>query len=303
MKIVFMGTPEIAVPALRAIDDKYGVEALVCQPDKAVGRKMIITPPETKVFAEGRGIKVFQPQSIRRENDFLFEMKPDLIVVMAYGKILPKEILQLPKYGCINLHASLLPKYRGAAPIQWSIFNGDCATGVTVMRMDEGMDTGDIIESFELKIAADDTAVSLFSKIAELAAERVCGVIDDIVSNKASYKKQDESLSTRAPMINKEDGLVSFTGMTAEEICNAYRAFAIWPQAYFEASGINVKIISAKPAEQSGKAGTIASTKPLAVFAKQGTVILEQVKPQGSREMQGNEYIAGRRLKAGDSIL
>ena len=152
MKIVFMGTPEIAVPALRAIAAKYDVAAAVCQPDKAVGRKKIMTAPAVKQCANELGIPVFQPASIKKDNAFLFDIAPDMIVVMAYGKILPPEVIALPKYGCINLHGSLLPKYRGSAPIQWSLYNGDTETGITVMRMDEHMDTGDIIKLLPIEI-------------------------------------------------------------------------------------------------------------------------------------------------------
>lgn len=303
MKIVFMGTPGIAVPALSALADRYGVEALVCQPDKAVGRNMTVTPPETKVFAESRGIKVFQPQSIRKDNQFLFDINPDIIIVMAYGKILPKEILELPKYGCINLHASLLPRYRGAAPIQWALYNGESTTGITVMRMDEGMDTGEIAEVFELPIEADDTAISLFDKLAALAADNVCGAVDRIVGGKTEFKKQDAEAATKAPLIIKEDAAVSFTQMTATEMFNAFRAFAIWPQAYFQSNGISVKIMAAAFSDSNGEPGTVACVKPLSVFAKQGCLVLDRVKPQGSREMFGYEYAAGRRLKKGDSLI
>lgn len=302
MKIVFMGTPEIAVPALRAIAAKYDVAAAVCQPDKAVGRKQIMTAPAVKQCANELGIPVFQPASIKKDNAFLFDIAPDMIVVMAYGKILPPEVIALPKYGCINLHGSLLPKYRGSAPIQWSLYNGDTETGITVMRMDEHMDTGDIIKLLPIEVSEQDTAASMFEKLAKLAAKNVCLSIEDIESGKAVYTKQDDNEATMAPMIKKEDALVNFDDMTGRQIVNAVRAFDIWPGAYFAVGDSGVKITSATYADKSGEPGTIASLRPLVVYAKTGAVELVKVKPQNSREMTGAEYIVGRRLKADQSI-
>lgn len=305
MKIVFMGTPEIAVPAFEALQRQYGVAAAVCQPDKPVGRRQVLTPPPIKLSAEKLGVPVFQPASIRKDNQFLFDLKPELIVVMAYGKILPREILELPRFGCVNLHASLLPKYRGAAPIQWALYHGETETGITAMQMDEGMDTGGILRYYPIAIEPDDDAVSLFRKLGELGGAVAGRTVELVTGGHAALLPQVNEAATMAPMIRREDALVSFAATGARQIVNAARAFSLWPGAYFIYNGQEVKLLKAVFHEQEEVQpyGTVLSTAPLCVSAKGGAVELVRVKPQGSREMTGSEFLAGRRLKKGDLLF
>ena len=200
--------------------------AVFAQPDKPVGRKQILTPPETKVLAQKYDITVYQPKTLRDGEAYkvLKELNPDAIVVVAYGKILPKEILDLPKYGCINGHASLLPKLRGSAPIQWAIINGEKQTGITTMQMDEGMDTGDILETVITEIGIDETAEELFDRLAPLSADLMVSTLKKAEQGVLNPLKQDESNATYAPMIKKEMAHLDFA-KTADEICNAVRGF------------------------------------------------------------------------------
>ncbi len=228
MKIVFMGTPDYAVKTLEAlINAGHTVAAVFAQPDKPVGRKQILTPPPVKVCAEKYGIPVFQPRNLRdgEAERIIRDIAPDAIAVVAYGKILPTEILTLPRYGCINGHASLLPKYRGAAPIQWCIVNGEKETGVTAMQMDKGMDTGDILKTAVTEIGAEETAGELFERLSVIGAKLLVKTLADLEDGGITPVKQDESKATAAPIIKKEMAKVSFHDMTADEVHNAVRGF------------------------------------------------------------------------------
>ena len=218
MRIVFLGTPDFAVKPLEAIlNSHHEVLAVVTQPDKPVGRKGIITPCDVKVFAESKGVKTLSYNKIRLEGvDDLKGLNPDIMVTCAYGQILSKEILDIAKHGVINIHASLLPKYRGSAPIQWAIINGETQTGVTIMQTDVGVDTGDIIKSVSLEISPTETAGELFDRLSILGAQTIVGVLDDIENGNITKIKQDESLATHVGMLKKEDGKLDFTKSTAD---------------------------------------------------------------------------------------
>lgn len=308
MKLVFMGTPDYAVNTLEAlITAGHNVAAVFAQPDKPVGRKHIITAPPVKVCAEKHGITVYQPNTLRdgKAEEILKEIAPDAIVVVAYGKILPKEILEIPKYGCVNGHASLLPKYRGASPIQWCIVCGETETGVTAMKMDEGMDTGDILKTVRTEIGAEETAEELFERLSGITAELLVNTLADLGKGNITPKKQDEKNASYAPIIKKEMAQLDFINMTAKEIHNAVRGYYSWPCAYFFLENKRVKVIKAAVVGNTGaKAGTvIKSTDSLVIACKDGTAVeLVTVQPEGSKPMSAKQMLCGRPIANGTVI-
>ena len=306
MKIVFMGTPDYAVKTLEAlINAGHTVAAVFAQPDKPVGRKQILTPPPVKVCAEMHGIPVFQPRTLRdgEAEKIIRNIAPDVIAVVAYGKILPTEILTLPRYGCINGHASLLPKYRGAAPIQWCIVNGEKETGVTAMQMDEGMDTGDILETAVTEIGAEETAGELFERLSVIGAKLLVKTLADLENGNVTPIKQDESKATSAPIIKKEMAKISFHDMTAEEVHNAVRGFYPWPVAFFISGGKRIKIIKSRVVNMRGTAGTVLkSDSELIVACRKEAVALETIQPEGSKPMTAKQYLCGRPIALGTEI-
>ncbi len=308
MKLVFMGTPDYAVNTLEAlISAGHNVAAVFAQPDKPVGRKHIITPPPVKVCAENHGIAVYQPNTLRdgKAEEILKEIAPDAIVVVAYGKILPKEILNIPKYGCVNGHASLLPKYRGASPIQWCIVCGETETGVTAMKMDEGMDTGDILKTAQTEIGDEETAEELFDRLSGLTAELLVNTLSDLEKGNITPKKQDEEKASYAPIIKKEMAFLDFKNMTATEIHNAVRGYYSWPCAYFFLENKRIKVIKAAVADKTNaKAGTVVkSTDSLVIACKDGTAIeLVTVQPEGSKPMTAKQMLCGRPIAVGTVI-
>lgn len=308
MKLVFMGTPDYAVNTLEAlISAGHNVAAVFAQPDKPVGRKHIITPPPVKVCAENHGIAVYQPNTLRdgKAEEILKEIAPDAIVVVAYGKILPKEILNIPKYGCVNGHASLLPKYRGASPIQWCIVCGETETGVTAMKMDEGMDTGDILKTAKTEIGDEETAEELFDRLSGLTAELLVNTLADLEKGNITPKKQDEEKASYAPIIKKEMAFLDFKNMTATEIHNAVRGYYSWPCAYFFLENKRIKVIKAAVADNTNaKAGTvIKSTDSLVIACKDGTAVeLVTVQPEGSKPMSAKQMLCGRPIAVGTVI-
>ncbi len=306
MKIVFMGTPDYAVKTLEAlIGAGHTVAAVFAQPDKPVGRKQILTPPPVKVCAEMHGIPVFQPRTLRdgEAEKIIRNIAPDVIAVVAYGKILPTEILTLPRYGCVNGHASLLPKYRGAAPIQWCIVNGEKETGVTAMQMDEGMDTGDILETAVTEIGAEETAGELFERLSVIGAKLMVKTLADIENGNVTPIKQDESKATSAPIIKKEMAKISFHDMTADEVHNAVRGFYPWPVAFFISGGKRIKIIKSRVVNMHGTAGTVLkSDSELIVACKKEAVAIETIQPEGSKPMSAKQYLCGRSIALGTEI-
>lgn len=306
MRIVFMGTPDYAAVTLqKLIDEKYDIAAVFAQPDKPVGRKQILTPPATKVVALNNNIPVYQPKSLRNGEayDILKELNPDVIVVVAYGKILPKEILDLPKYGCINGHASLLPKLRGASPIQWSIVTGETKTGVTTMLMDEGMDTGDILETIVTDIGKEETAEELFDRLAVMSADLMVLTLQKAKEGTLEPKKQNEKEATYAPIINKEMAHIDFN-KTADQICNEVRGFYSWPCSYCFINGKRIKVIKAKKsnltASECGR--VIASENTLVVSCKDGSVELISVQPEGSKVMSAKMMLNGYKIAEGTVV-
>ena len=302
MRIVFMGTPDFAAAILkRLIDTDRNVVGVFSQPDKPVGRKQIIMPTATKALAMEHGIPVYQPAKLRDGEALriMQELKPDLTVVAAYGKILPKDILDVPKFGNVNVHGSLLPKYRGSAPIQWSVINGDKVTGITTMYMAEGMDTGDMIMKFELPIGEDETAGELFDRMAELGAESIEKTLELFDKGEVIGQPQNEEEATYAPMLKKEMGEIDFE-KSAEEIHNLVRGLNPWPTAYTFLDGKSVKIHEAKAAEGfSGNPGELLDEKRFIVGCKNGAVELITVQPEGKNKMSGADFIRGRRLVKG----
>lgn len=308
MKLVFMGTPDYAVNTLEAlISAGHNVAAVFAQPDKPVGRKHIITPPPVKVCAQKHGITVYQPNTLRDgiAEEMLKEIAPDVIVVVAYGKILPKEILGIPKYGCVNGHASLLPKYRGASPIQWCIVCGEKETGVTAMLMDEGMDTGDILKTVKTEIGAEETAEELFGRLSGITAELLVNTLADLEKGNITPIKQNEENASYAPIIKKEMAQLDFKNMTATEIHNAVRGYYSWPCAYFFLENKRVKVIKAAVADNTNaKAGTvIKSDDSLVIACKDGTAVeLVTVQPEGSKPMTAKQMLCGRPIATGTVI-
>lgn len=306
MKIVFMGTPDYAVKTLEAlINAGHTVAAVFAQPDKPVGRKQILTPPPVKVCAEKYGIPVFQPRNLRdgEAERIIRDIAPDAIAVVAYGKILPTEILTLPRYGCINGHASLLPKYRGAAPIQWCIVNGEKETGVTAMQMDKGMDTGDILKTAVTEIGAEETAGELFERLSVIGAKLLVKTLADLEDGGITPVKQDESKATAAPIIKKEMAKVSFHDMTADEVHNAVRGFYPWPVAFFISGGKRIKIIKSRVVNMRGTAGAVLkSDNGLIVACRENAISLETIQPEGSKPMSAKQYLCGRTIALGTEI-
>ena len=305
MRIVFMGTPDFAAAILkRLIDTGRNVVGVFSQPDKPVGRKQVIMPTATKALAMEHGIPVFQPAKLRDGEALriMQELKPDLTVVAAYGKILPKDILDVAPLGNVNVHGSLLPKYRGSAPIQWSVINGDKVTGITTMFMAEGMDTGDMIMKFELPIGEDETAGELFDRMAKLGAESIEKTLELFDSGEVKGKPQNEEEATYAPMLKKEMGEIDF-GKTAEEIHNLVRGLNPWPTAFTFLDGKTIKVHEAKEAEGfSGTEGELLDEKRFVVGTKNGAVEFITVQPEGKNKMSGADFIRGRRLAKGTAF-
>lgn len=305
MRIIFMGTPDFAVGTLQAlVDAGHEVVLAVTQPDKPQGRKQILTPPPVKTAAQQAGIPVYQPVRVREQAsiDYLRSFSPELIVVAAFGQILPKELLDMPRYGCINVHASLLPKYRGAAPIQWAILNGDATTGVTIMRMDVGLDTGDMIAKTELAIAPEDTGGSLFDRLAEAGAALCVQTIPSIVDGTAVYTPQDEAAATKVGQISKKDGRMDFTG-TAIQLADQVRALNPWPSAYTSLNGKTLKIWSAAVRQENSReaAGCLAfvDKDSFGIQTGDGVLVCREVQYEGKKRMSAADFLRGNALCAG----
>ncbi len=307
MKIVFMGTPDYAVPTLKALcSSEYEISAVFTQPDKAVGRKQILTPPPIKITAEENNIPVYQPKSLRDGEtlNILKRINPDIIIVVAYGKILPKEILDMPKYGCINAHASLLPKYRGASPIQWCIVCGETRTGVTLQVMDEGIDTGDILDTAEVDIGDNETAEELFERLSIVSADLTLKTVKRLADNDIFPKKQAGEASY-APIIKKEMARLDFINMTAAEIHNSVRGYYSWPCAYFILNNKRVKVLSSLIGDDtdSPAGSVINNADELIVACKDNTSIrLINIQPEGSKPMTSKQMLCGNKIALGTII-
>jgi methionyl-tRNA formyltransferase len=305
MAIIFFGTPQFAVPSLRAlIENKEDVALVVSQPDKAKGRGHVFSSPPVKDLALSYGIKVLQPPKVKDTNLFeeLQSISPEFIVVVAYGKILPKEILYIPKMGCINVHASLLPKYRGAAPIQWALINGDKITGITTILMDEGLDTGDILLQSKIDIRDEDNFITLSERLSKLGASLLIETIRGIRRGEIKPKKQDGEASY-APPFKKEDGRIDWN-KSAESIVNLVRALNPWPSTYCYFNGERIKILKAR-VQMSNREdlfpGRIAkaSDGELIIETSKDLLLIEELQPEGKKVMSVRSFLSGRRLKEG----
>ena len=304
MKIIYMGTPDFAVPALKALaNSEHTVCAVFTQPDKPRGRKMIMTPPDVKVCAQELDIPVYQPHSMKSEEalEIINNYNPDVIVVAAYGQIIPKSVLDAPKYGCVNIHGSLLPKYRGASPIQQSVLNGDKITGVTTMLMDVGIDTGDILLTKETEIGENETSGELFDRLADLGGELILETLKALEEGTVTPVKQDESLSSHTSKIDKSLCPIDFT-KSADEVHNKVRGLNPWPVATTKICGKNVKVYSTKLCEKSGKCGHVISTKPLIIACGEGSVEICEIQPEGKKRMSTEAFLAGHKIEIGDVI-
>jgi len=299
MRIVFMGTPDFAVPSLqRLVDDGHEVVAVYCQPDKPQGRHFTLTPPPVKVLAQQLGIEVLQPPTLKNEEaqQILAKFAPDIIAVAAYGKILPKAVLDMPKYGCINVHGSLLPKYRGAAPIQWAVINGEEKSGVTIMQMAEGLDTGDMLLVRDTEIGADETAGELFDRIATLGADALSEALVNIENLKAV--PQDDALACWAPPLKKADGEINWQ-KTTTEIYSLIRGVSPWPGAYTIFGAKRLKIHKAALCDKNGEAGALLDDARLIIGCGEGSVELLEVQLEGAKRISAADFIRGQRLSKG----
>ncbi|WP_294909259.1 methionyl-tRNA formyltransferase [uncultured Ruminococcus sp.] len=304
MKIIYMGTPDFAVPALKSLaSSEHEVCAVFTQPDKPRGRKMVLTPPDVKVCAQSLDIPVYQPESMKNGDalEIIGRYNPDVIVVAAYGKILPKAVLDAPKFGCINIHGSLLPKYRGAAPIQQSVLNGDKVTGITTMLMDVGLDTGDILLTEETEIGENETSGELFDRLAELGGKLILKTLSALEKGEITPKKQDESLATHTSKIDKSLCPIDFS-KSAFEVHNKVRGLNPWPVATTKICGKNVKVYSTRLCPKSGTNGEVISTKPLVVGCGEKSVEILELQPEGKKRMTADAFLAGHKLEIGDII-
>lgn len=303
MNVVFMGTPDFAVPSLENIAKVHNVQAVFTQPDKPVGRKMVLTPPDVKVCAEKLGIPVYQPVKLKDSDSYeiIKDLNPDVIVVVAYGQILPENILNIPKYGCINVHGSLLPKYRGAAPIQWSVLNGDKVTGVTTMYMEKGLDTGDILETKEYEIGINDTAGEVFDTLAEMGGKLILDTLEKAEKSELHPIKQDDSKSSYAKMLDKSMCNIDFS-KTNLQVHNQVRGLSPWPVASTKLNGKVLKIFETRLAEGKGKPGEILNTNPLTIACGEGAVVVNTVQLQGKKKMDSKAFLQGHKLEKGTVI-
>lgn len=302
MRIVFFGTPLFAVPSLNAlIQAGEEIAAVVTQPDKKKGRGHLLSQSPVKELAISKGIRILQPASMK-DTDFLNKLsliKPELIVVVAYGKILSESILNLPAHGCINVHASLLPKYRGAAPISWAIINGEEITGITTMLMDQGLDTGDILLQEEIKISDEDTTETLSRKLSELGASLLLKTIKGIKDGSVKPKHQSGE-ATYAPVIKKEDGRIIWS-KTAIELFNFVRGMYPWPGAYCHLNKERIKLIKVKALDGSGKSGRIEKVQKdeFVVGTGKGLLSIIELQPEGKKIMSAEAFLQGRNIREG----
>lgn len=306
MKIVFMGTPDFAVPCLRTLAASgHEVAAVFTQPDKPKGRGYKMIPTPVKAAANEYGYSVYQPLSLRKGEDaeqsmkILNDIAPDIIVVTAYGQILPKEILELPKHGCINIHASLLPKYRGAAPINWVLLNGEKVTGVTSMQMSEGLDTGDMLIKKSTEIGENETYSQLYSRLSVMGGEVLEETLKAIEEGTLAPEKQDDALSCYSPMIKKEMSSLDFS-KTAEEIHNVIRGVT----GFTMMGGKRLKVFESEISHNIApdEAGTVVDTEKFGVSCGDGVIIFNEIQLEGGKRMKTADFLRGRKLTKGEKL-
>ena len=310
MKIVYMGTPDFAVPALAAlVDAGYQVAGVVTQPDKPKGRGKTLVPTPVKEEALKHGIPVYQPRKVREPEfvETLKEMEPDIIIVAAFGQIIPKEILDMPEFGCINIHASLLPKYRGAAPIQQAVINGDKEAGVTIMKMGTGLDTGDMISQASVLLTKDETGGSLFDRLADLGAGLLVKTLPSIFDRTAVYEPQpEESPTPYAGMITKQMGLLDFH-KNAEELERLIRGMDPWPSAYTFLNGKSLKVWKAAVEQKASgqeEPGTVTGTDKEGIHVTRGqdSLILKEIQLEGKKRMDAAAFLRGYPIETGTML-
>lgn len=302
MKIIFLGTPEFAVPSLKNLskNPNFKIAGVFCEPDRPQGRKQIMTPPPIKVLAEKLKLKVYQPEKIREEKwvEIVKKINPEMAIVVAFGQIIPKSILNIPGFGFLNLHPSLLPKYRGASPIQSSILNGDKETGISIMLLDEKMDHGPILKQKIIKLKGDETAEILHDKLAEIGAKILSETAKNWKDKKIKAKPQNHKKATFAKIIKREDGIIDFQ-KSAKKIEQIVRAYYPWPGTFMMWRGRRLKILSAFASKNDSdkKAGEFfEANKKLSVMCRKNALVLERVQLEGKSIMTGEEFLRGYKI-------
>lgn len=307
LRIIFMGTPDFACPTLqKLIDRKETVLAVITQPDRPKGRGQKLLPPPVKVLAEQHGIQVLQPVKVRSPEvvEQIRTLAPDVIVVVAFGQILPQALLDIPRFGCINIHASLLPRYRGAAPINWCLINGESETGITTMMMDAGLDTGDMLIKRQLEISPDEDAQSLHDRLSLLGAATIDETLDLLQAGTLQRQKQDEALTCYAPLLKKEDGLIDWA-KEAEQIKNLVRGMTPWPGAFTYLHGQMVKVFCVELACESGPSGTVLQVGPAGIqvgCGTKGSLIVKELQLEGRKRLKVADFLAGYKVSTGDTF-
>lgn len=305
MRIVFMGTPDFAVPSLQAlIDAGHDVCAVYTQPDKPQGRKQILTAPPVKTLALAHDIPVFQPNTLKNEDEQarLRELAPEVIIVVAYGKLLPKAVLDIPPHGCINVHGSLLPRWRGAAPIQWAVIAGDEMAGVTTMQMAEGLDTGDMLLTYETKVGEKETAGELFDRLAQSGAELLTQTL--VKLDEITPRPQDDAQSCYAHMLDKQMAVIDWS-KSAHEIDCLIRGLNPWPVALTTLSGERLKVFAAEKAAGNGEPGTVLEADPkkgLTVACGEGALKLIEIQLVGGKRMKATDFLRGHVIEVGTKL-
>lgn len=305
MRIVFMGTPDFAVPSLQAlIDAGHDVCAVYTQPDKPQGRKQILTAPPVKTLALEHDIPVFQPNTLKNEDEQarLRELAPEVIIVVAYGKLLPKAVLDIPPHGCINVHGSLLPRWRGAAPIQWAVIAGDEMAGVTTMQMAEGLDTGDMLLTYETKVGEKETAGELFDRLAQSGAELLTQTL--VKLDEITPRPQDDAQSCYAHMLDKQMAVIDWS-KSAHEIDCLIRGLNPWPIALTTLSGERLKVFAAEKANGNGEPGTVLEADPkkgLIVACGEGALGLTEIQLVGGKRMKATDFLRGHAIEVGTKL-
>ncbi|MFR1150475.1 MAG: methionyl-tRNA formyltransferase [Butyricicoccus sp.] len=305
MRIVFMGTPDFAVPSLQAlIDAGHDVCAVYTQPDKPQGRKQILTAPPVKTLALAHNIPVFQPNTLKNEDEQarLRALTPEVIIVVAYGKLLPKAVLDIPPHGCINVHGSLLPRWRGAAPIQWAVIAGDEKAGVTTMQMAEGLDTGDMLLTYETKVGEKETAGELFDRLAQSGAELLTQTL--VKLDEITPRPQDDAQSCYAHMLDKKMAVIDWSKSEHEIDC-LIRGLNPWPIALTTLSGERLKVFAAEKAAGNGEPGTVLEADPkkgLTVACGEGALKLTEIQLVGGKRMKATDFLRGHAIEVGTKL-
>ena len=305
MRIVFMGTPDFAVPSLQAlIDAGHDVCAVYTQPDKPQGRKQMLTASPVKTLALEHDIPVFQPNTLKNEDEQarLRELAPEVIIVVAYGKLLPKAVLDIPPHGCINVHGSLLPRWRGAAPIQWAVIAGDEMAGVTTMQMAEGLDTGDMLLTYETKVGEKETAGELFDRLAQSGAELLTQTL--VKLDEITPRPQDDAQSCYAHMLDKQMAVIDWS-KSAHEIDCLIRGLNPWPIALTTLSGERLKVFAAEKAAGNGEPGTVLEADPkkgLTVACGEGALKLTEIQLVGGKRMKATDFLRGHAIEVGTKL-